>query len=215
MKKLFLLVSMFAGLLAGTQNLTAQISGFVFRDYNGNVIKDNSTTLKEVFVEGVTVNAYNSTNQLVGTTLTDLSGAYSFNGLNLPIRIEFTGIQSGDFSSFANIGNGTSIQFYTTANSNANYAINTPDDYNTIDPALASTLFVNGDPLAGGNAGAVGVLKMFNNSSTGNGTSSGANPATDLVTASQVGSVYGIAWDKKIRRCYLVPLQNVTVVLAL
>ena len=181
----------------------AQISGFVFRDYNGNGIKDNSSTLNEVFVEGITVNAYNSTNQLVGTTLTDLSGAYSFNGLILPIRIEFTGIQSGDFSSFANIGNGTSIQFYTSANINANYAINTPDDYNTIDPALASTLFVNGDPLAGGNAGAVGVLKMFNNSSTGNGTSTGANPATDLVTASQVGSVYGIAWDKKNKKMLL------------
>lgn len=38
-------------------NINAQISGTVFRDYNGNGIKNNSASFNEPFVQGVTVKA--------------------------------------------------------------------------------------------------------------------------------------------------------------
>lgn len=71
--------------------LKAQISGLVFRDFNANGIKENTTTYNEPGIGGMTIKAYNSAGTLVGTTTSSSTGAYSFTGLTLPLRIEFTG----------------------------------------------------------------------------------------------------------------------------
>jgi SdrD B-like domain len=90
----------------------AQISGVVFRDFNGNGAKDNSATFNEPFVNGVTVKATLPNNTSFTTTTTG-SGAYTFTVTQIPagtqVRIEFSGLGLGDFSSFNGTGNATSV----------------------------------------------------------------------------------------------------------
>jgi protocatechuate 3,4-dioxygenase beta subunit len=73
-------------LVAGQNNLTidagmyvtpASLGDFVWNDVNKNGIQDAG----EAGISGVTVNLYNSSSTLVGTTTTDANGAYSFTNL--------------------------------------------------------------------------------------------------------------------------------------
>ena len=89
---------MFLLLFIAANAANAQISGTVYRDFNANGVKDASATFNEIGLAGVTVKAYNSTNTLVGTTTSAASGTYSFSGLTLPLRIEFSGFVTGDFT---------------------------------------------------------------------------------------------------------------------
>lgn len=141
-------------------SLRAQISGSVFRDFNGNGSKDAN----EPLVPGVTVNAYNSSNALIASYKS--AGAASPNYLipaagpvynNTPgsntgsvaaataVRIEFifpsasACVQAGiDYSSFAGTGNGTSVQFATGSSTNVNLALHNPNDFNRGTAALDS-----------------------------------------------------------------------------
>ena len=91
-----------------------------------NGVKDNSATFNEVFVSDVTVKAYSAAGALVGTTTSSATGTYSFTGLTLPLRIEFTSSQTGDYTAPVGTGNNTSIQFYTAASTTANFGVNYP-----------------------------------------------------------------------------------------
>ncbi len=62
---------------AGMNQLPASIGNFVWDDLNANGLQD---TL-EPGIPGVTVNLYNSFNTLVGTTVTNGSGVYTFSNL--------------------------------------------------------------------------------------------------------------------------------------
>ena len=53
------------------------ISGTVFIDMNGNSLYDSDDEL----LGNITVNLYNENNELIGTTVTDSNGNYTFNGL--------------------------------------------------------------------------------------------------------------------------------------
>ena len=168
----------------------AQISGTVFRDFNANGVKDNSTTYNEPFVPGVTVKAYDGTNaQVGGTKTTDSNGAYSFSGLTLPVRIEFSGFQTSDYPAPVGPGNNSSVQFYSSATTTANFGLNYPANYcNSTNPNLIVPCYVAGDPLAGGASGNRGVIVSLPYNSTG------SSPTVSyLATAKQIGSVYGQA----------------------
>ena len=54
----------------------AQISGAVFRDINNDGVRQTTNPI-EPWEFGVTVNAYNNANILIGTTTTNASGVYS------------------------------------------------------------------------------------------------------------------------------------------
>lgn len=111
------------------------LSGVVFRDFNGNGTKDNTASFNEPFVSGITVKVYNAINAQVGPTkTTDASGAFSFSTAEISngtaVRVEFSGLGTGDYSSFTGTLNSSNVQFVTTgAGVTANYAINAPDDY--------------------------------------------------------------------------------------
>ena len=131
-------------LLLTQQAANAQVSGTVFRDFNANGVKDNSTSFNETFVQGVTVTAYDAAGTPTATT-TDASGAYSFTGLTLPLRIEFSGYQTGDYSAPKGNTNNTSVQFYTAASSAANFAVNYPSDYcQSPTPPIVTPVYISG-----------------------------------------------------------------------
>ena len=167
----------------------AQISGNVFRDFNANGIKDNSTTFNEPLAAGVTVKAYNLQNIEVGSTTSDANGAYAFTGLTLPLRIEFTGLTVGDFSAAAGTGNNSSVQFYSTATTTANFGVNYPDDYCNNNPFFASNVYV----ASPGTNGANGLVAIPYGT-----TGTGAPLKQELNTPyNTIGSVWGMAHQRE------------------
>lgn len=137
----FLLVIMLIAFFS-QDNLQAQVSGYVFRDFNANGVKENTTSYNEPFVANVTVTAFDSTGAAVGTMQTNSSGAYNFTGLNLPLRIEFTDFDSTDYPAAFGAGNGSNVQFYTVSSSNANFGINYPSNYCQSSPEVATNIFI-------------------------------------------------------------------------
>ena len=89
-------------MLVFATSVHAQISGVTFRDFNSNGVKENTATFNEPFVNGVTVKV-TLPNFTSFTTTTSGSGAYSFTAVQVPsgtaVRIEFSGLGLGDFSS--------------------------------------------------------------------------------------------------------------------
>jgi SdrD B-like domain/Secretion system C-terminal sorting domain len=194
---IILLISMCTAEIA-----SAQISGTVFRDYNANGVKNNSAGINETFVQGITVKAFNAANVQVGATkTTDASGAYSFTSGEIPrgvqVRIEFSGLSTGDYPTFNGTGNGTNIQFVTAPSTTTNFAINYPDEYwnNSLspDPRIITSGMVGGDPLLNATVGATASVKKFNYNKT------------SVVTqhnASAMGTIWGKAFNKKTNKMY-------------
>ncbi len=178
-----------------TQAANAQVSGTVFRDFNANGIKDNSATFNEPFVAGVTVTAYDAAGTPTATT-TDASGAYSFTGLTLPLRIEFSGYQTSDYTAPAGSTNNTSVQFYTAASSAANFGVNYPSDYCHSNPKVATTILYYGGvdmPLSTGK----NVLATLNYNDQF--TAYPHIAANNNATTNQLGSIWGIAYQKETK----------------
>jgi hypothetical protein len=183
----------------------AQISGSVFSDFNGNGVKENSATFNEVFVAGILVKAFNSSNIQLGTTkTTDEFGAYSFSAIEIPastiVRIEFSGSATGDNSTFNGLGNGTNVQFVTAPSSTVNFALSYPGWYsNTTNPWLVTSSFTTGNSSATG-AGESGTfpnlfVRAFNASGDGTAT-------TNTTTNNYTGSVYGLAYQRETRKLF-------------
>jgi SdrD B-like domain/Secretion system C-terminal sorting domain len=206
----FLLVAFL--MLSINYSTKAQVSGTVFRDFNGSGIKDNNATYNEPFVTGVSVKAFNAANIQVGVTkTTDAVGAYNFTAIEIPpalkVRIEFSGLVTGDFNSFNGTGNGTNIQFATGAQvPTVNYAVNYPGDYSQANPTLITPILDAGSTVGnttialGAFANSVsGIQAQFN-------TALYPGAATNIrkdATVAQLGSTWGVSHQKNTNRVFV------------
>ncbi len=173
-------------------NLQAQVSGVVFRDFNANGEKDNISTYNETFVKGITVTAY-PTSGSSQTTTTDANGAYSFTGLTLPVRIEFSGYASFDYSAPIGTSNNSSVQFYSATTTTANFGINYPQHYtSSTNPYYIVAQFEANRPPAS-NSLATAMLKQ-QYSVRGNDDT---NYAPSIAKTSEIGSTWGVVYDRK------------------
>ncbi|HRK82676.1 MAG TPA: GEVED domain-containing protein [Saprospiraceae bacterium] len=189
-------------------HVVGQVTGTVFRDYNGDGVKQGT----EPLVAGVVVNAYLANSAVpCGTTTTSGAAApnYTLTGCgSSAVRVEFVIPSSGacsldsdfDFTSTGGNSYGSSVQFATGTSSNVNFAINTPADYtgnvSANVPSVYVTCFVNGDPLttsAGTGDALVGIPY----------TASGTTPAaTHIATAAKIGSAWGLAYSPQAKRIF-------------
>ncbi len=203
MKRTLRYALMLLAITMATTTTSAQISGTVFRDFNFNGTQQTSGFPVEPGVYGVQVKAFNAANAQVGPTkITDVNGAYSFTVAEIAaataVRIEFTAIP-GSFDSRAAAGtNGTSVQFVTAPSATTNYAIASQDWYSsTANPYMATTAYTNGNANGGGTAGTNNNLYVFPYD-MGNGTPNDGG-ATRRLPNSQLGSVYGLAFQRTSR----------------
>jgi hypothetical protein len=212
-------------LLHLTTLINAQISGTVFRDYNGNGTRQSGAGYTEPGAGGVIVKAYNANDLLIATQTTSSAtatmGQYSFpsSGANsvsngTAVRLEFIIPSSGtcavnsvfDFSSGSGATHGTAVRFVTggAAAININYAINDPNDYlSDAAPFTNSILFVpryhSGNATGAGTSATGGVF--FKMSYTIKGQT--AIPvANQLALNSQIGTCYGVAYSKQANRVF-------------
>jgi hypothetical protein len=218
-RKLFV-VALF--LVAGTSlstSLQAQITGTVFRDYNGDGVKQAGEPARE----GIIVKAYSNTtlpatDVFLTQTTTNISGNYTLNPASYPVRLEFsipTGLcnldPTQDFPAPNGDTYGSAIQFASGPGVH-NFIINYPADF-SIDPnpKVFTSCFVNGDPLAGGDAGEMDGFVRFNYMDNGHGANSGYGnpgpnggpygPAHDIVAAAkQIGTTWGVAYSRQAKK---------------
>lgn len=185
-----------------------KIQGAIYRDYNLNGQRDGL----EGGIPGVLVKAIGSSGVLVTTSLTDQSGFYELNiASGTQVRLEFDSIPT--YLAFAPHGvqSSTSAQFVTSPSCGNDLALANPSQYCQDAPDIATSCFVNGDPLGGGSAGNMDAFVAFNTSWKGWWYNNGDNIFEDgvpapmpkhLANASQLGSTWGVAIQRSTKSIF-------------
>lgn len=204
-----------------------QTTGTVFRDFDGDGTRDNTSgTFVEPIVAGIVVNAYNSSDVRVASYTTTAAGTFSipltgstYNGTQgsntgsiasgTAVRLEFIitaacGLNPNvDYSSRSGNVYGTSVRFVSGGSTNNNYAINDPAQYfKATNPYFYTIRHVNGDPLAGSGT-ATTRPALEGTPYNANRTSVGATtPAQRTLAASYIGNCYGLAYSKQAGKLF-------------
>jgi protocatechuate 3,4-dioxygenase beta subunit len=170
------------------------ITGNVFRDFNANGVDEG---VNEIGVAGVTVTAYDAAGVAQGSATTNTVGDYTLNATGTgPYRIEFSTLPSGYFSGPEGSGSGGIVQFVADGNSsNVSLGVNHPADYCQANPELCTNVYVNG-----GLNTTTPVETLFQFSYTN--TSATAPAATSLATKSDIGSTWGLAYNRQSPTIY-------------
>ncbi|HMS28664.1 MAG TPA: SdrD B-like domain-containing protein [Saprospiraceae bacterium] len=211
--------------------LSAQISGTVFRDFNGNGIKESA----EPLVAGVLVKAYDVSGSQCGTTQTTTSATapnYTISGCSGQVRIEFEipasacQLSNGiDYSGLSGSAYGSSVQFVNANTSNVNFAVHFPGEYggpDSFDPKIYNVIMQAGDPIPSPTPPSGDITYTANKKSvvstgyninsppiTNYGQGSQANEAsrqldqTILALAGQTGTLWGNAYSKQANRLFV------------
>ncbi len=189
-------------------HLTGQISGTIFRDFNGNGTKEAN----EPLVSGVAVKAFDAAG---GQCANTVSAGTSTPNYTLPtgcagqVRVEFqipsTGncVNSGiDFSSTSASTYGSSVQFVTASATNVNFAIHNPSDYNvgTTNVSAYVPIYISGDPLPSGSE--AGSKNWFVGYPYGNSGSPVTTPPAQTLNGSIIGSTWGVAYSKQANKIF-------------
>jgi SdrD B-like domain len=162
------------------------VNGIAFEDWNQNGIRD----AVEPGIAGVTVTATSDSGAVV-TTVTATSGAYSLTVLGNQ-RVEFTGAPAWMYpaphGTVAGIVNNTTVQFVAPGDT-ANVAFADPADYAQANPNFVLPRSLNGDSAASASV----ALHEYPWSVSGN---AGITPSVDRGKMNEVGSTYGLGWNR-------------------
>ncbi|WP_157585430.1 SdrD B-like domain-containing protein, partial [Runella zeae] len=170
----------------------AQVSGKVFQDFNANGAQGTASPNLEPGYGGITVKAYDASGTQVATATTAADGTYTLTGVTGAVRVEFTGFPSYYYSGPKGTQNNTSVQFVTAPATNVNFGINYPVNYCQSNPNLATPCYVNG---AASGTGDVLVSWPYSNSGT-------TGTVNHLATQTQIGSTYGLTYDRTGKQLY-------------
>ena len=168
----------------------AQISGVIYRDYNGNGTRQLIAPTIEPGLPGVTIQAYNASNVLISSTVSGNDGSYTL-PFSVPVRIECIIPANGNCTNASldaqgAINDGNNIRFVTASTNNLNFAIQHAADFvSNTNPLLFVPQFTNGDPLGGGSAGTARVYAGVNY------TQSGTSAPAMTLSGINIGSVWG------------------------
>jgi uncharacterized repeat protein (TIGR01451 family) len=185
---------------------TTALQGSVFRDFGSDGIRGPT---EELGIDAVVVRAI-ACNSAVYSTTTDVNGDYSLSipASQYPVRLEFTNLPAAMGLGTQNGTDGrTTVQFVNAPSCNNSLGVLSPADYCQGNPRVFIPCYVNGDPLATPPAGLAATavsgttdaLVSFDYAASG---IKGSAPITMEATAAQVGTVWGVAYDKTRNRVY-------------
>ncbi len=214
--------SALSGALRAAPHGHASVSGIVFDDYGLTGVQNLNPAKGQVDrgLAGITVNAYDSTNQVVATATTNATGHYKLNGLPVgPVRVEVEIPRqyspSADRSSPGGTVAGARANTTSTLDSDerylddssspggVNFGLEVPDEYSVAKPTLYmsdSWFGPTDDPTAKSNIGVEQVPYFAPNGATGGkmvasfakiGTTGG------LAVDEQTGDVFAAAYYKR------------------
>ncbi|MBP6624171.1 MAG: hypothetical protein KA198_03310, partial [Chitinophagaceae bacterium] len=172
----------------------AQISGFAFRDFNADGVKNSNETIG---IQGVKVFLYANNGALIDSAVTTSTGQYSFvvapSSNKLKIQFDKLSFPLNAKESFFGVNNGTDIQFVTAPNTAVNIGLNLEGDYCGQNPKIVTPIFIDG--ASGTNTtGLNDALYSLNYSNYG--------AKTTEATRAETGSVWGVAYSKKTKQLY-------------
>lgn len=180
----------------------AQISGTVFRDYNADGIQQTGGTNPEPGVSGTVINAYDKTNLLVASTISNANGGYSL-PFTVPVRVEYE-IHPNNFCLNALVdfygvySSGNNVRFFNASASNQDVAIQNPTEYIlNNNPDVFIPMFSRGDPLLPGTSASSSAFLGHPYQSSGTTYTSPMQ-----LNASQIGSVWGVAYSKPAKKIF-------------
>lgn len=183
----------------GCNASTGQFGGIAFRDYNQNGMREP----QEEGIASITVTAYNSANAVAATATTDARGWYTLSGLTngTQYRLEYTNLPSGLYPGAAGTDTTSTVRFVTASgNCATNLGVSDPIEYCEIDPSVAASNFVNGNPSVA-DVGNYASLFTFPYNATGDAYNQTPAPVTKANT-SQTGALWGMAYQKTTRTLF-------------
>ena len=168
------------------------VSGSVFRDFNANGVKDT----REPGQSGITVTAFGTNGAVYGPVVTDAAGAYTISGVPAgeKLRVEASGLASWLSPSPVGSANGSLVRFATAGDTSVNMAVMNPADYCQSNPDLILPCFLNGAQAESDN-----VLYRL---PFGGATASGSTGGTGIAAANQIGTTYGVAYQRSNNRAF-------------
>ncbi|MBK6929475.1 MAG: carboxypeptidase regulatory-like domain-containing protein [Saprospirales bacterium] len=179
------------------------VGGKAFVDYNQDGVQGSGETNGQGNVEVRIFECDASGNSVfVTTTTTDINGDYYFTGLSdgVKYRLEFN-LSTALLTSGYRLGNNgtdsrTSVQFVTAPVCTADIGVFIPSDFCDANPLVLVPCYTRGNPLVPGSAAGDPALVGFLYNATGPGAE------TPYAIQSQVGSLWGEAYDKTRKRMY-------------
>ncbi|MGK3953999.1 SdrD B-like domain-containing protein [Microbacterium sp. I2] len=189
-----------------------QVTGTVFRDFNGNGVFDSGSSSRsgvasDEGIAGVTVTATDGSGDFTGTALTSADGSYELDTTGLDdgtaLRVEFSAWPDGfepSGTAAADATNGTSVQFVEAGAENVDFALNVPQDYAQDAAPLVTAIQRAGSPLAseGGTAASINGPAIAGTPFERNYTGSqpgGFPDRVTLATFGEVGAVSALAYQ--------------------
>ncbi|MCC7505631.1 MAG: hypothetical protein IT259_10030 [Saprospiraceae bacterium] len=182
------------------------VGGKAFVDYNQDGVQQAGETNGQSDVEVRIYGCDASGNSaLVANTTTDADGNYYFTGLTdgQSYRVEFT-LSSGLIAKDYRLGNNgadsrTSVQFVSSPNCTTDIGVFIPSDYCDSNPPVFIPCYTRGNPLAGGNVAGDPALVSFPYNANG---PVDMGIITMWADQSEVGSCWGVAYDKENKRAF-------------
>ena len=173
---------------SGSPNI---IAGYAWEDINNDGIKDAGETSG---VSGITVQIFDEDGSQVGTdATTDADGNWSIDVSSAAttcnnLRVEYSNIPSWAQLTYEGVDNGTTVQLVPPG-SCANLGLINPADYCQNNPLFITPCYINGD-----NTGAQDALV---------GIPYNGGAIQHLATAAQIGSTWGVAYNRDQERAYV------------
>ncbi len=173
---------------------SAHVTGVVFRDYNGNGVRDNAQATNPSLaadrgVSDITVKGYDEDGQLCDTETTNIAGDYILDMgacTSGKFRIEFSNLPNEMFPTQIGIDSQSTTQFVVSGGT-ANLGVNRPDEFCDNNPRLATSCYSFGG-IAEQNS-SKGAIFGFPFDITGT-----TLPPVTMGTAGQVGTTWGLAY---------------------
>jgi SdrD B-like domain len=170
------------------------VSGVVFEDWNQNGIRD----AVEPGIGGVSVTATSALGAVI-TTSSASDGTYVLAGVTGNQRVEFTGQPAWMYPAPHGTGigvvNNTTVQFVSPGDT-ANTAFADPADYAQANPNFVLPRQLDGDR----SASTAIALHQYPWNVSGN---SNITPSTDLGKMNEVGTTYGVGWNRVGKQLFL------------
>jgi len=172
------------------------LSGVVFEDYNCNGLRNI-----EPGIQGVQIEIYDETNNIVGTVFSGNLGDWELCGLmdDFQYRVEFiipTSIDIWANPTHAGIDNSTDVQFVTVP-ACANFSISSPSSFCQEDPQVVTTCYVVSS--IEDNPQELTIISTFESQATNTGSENDAWVTDHNISVpfGEVGSVWGLAYNEQ------------------
>lgn len=182
--------------------LASALSGQIFRDYDG----DNTKATLEPLIGNAVITAYGNNNTVCGSTTSVFTGNPNFSFTPsaagdcavATYRVEFTVYPFGVTGFASSAGANTSVQFLAGNATGVIHPARSGNDYCSATPTNPTTLRVAASRhFIGAASGTLPTLIDFPYNQSG-------DPIADTTASTQgeTGSLYGMAWQRSMRRLY-------------